>query len=367
MSFFQKYLLPGFMFQSVVIGGGYATGRELVEFFFQSGPIGGVLGLLVAGFVFGIVLALGFEFARVNGTYDYRQFCRALLGRAWVIFELAFVALLLLILSVLASAAGELVAASAGVPPIVGTLLLMALIALLTFYGTEVIKKVLSAWSFVLYAVYIALFVLAFSHFGSIISGVYQDASMGGGWLSGGVLYSGYNMAVLPTVLFAVRGLSCRRETMGAGLLAGAIAVIPAILFYVAMMALYPSIGSAPVPASALMTALKLPAFELAFQIVVFGTFVETGTALLHAVNERLDVSAREAGKTLPRYVRPVVAVALIIFAVLAGTKFGIINLIAEGYGALTLVFIGVLVLPLLTVGAWRVFFRGGQPVADEA
>ena len=31
--FFRRYLLPGFVFEAAVIGGGYATGRELVEFF----------------------------------------------------------------------------------------------------------------------------------------------------------------------------------------------------------------------------------------------------------------------------------------------------------------------------------------------
>ncbi len=29
---FQRYLLPGFVFQSIIIAGGYGTGRELVEF-----------------------------------------------------------------------------------------------------------------------------------------------------------------------------------------------------------------------------------------------------------------------------------------------------------------------------------------------
>jgi hypothetical protein len=28
--FFRRYLLPGFVFESAVIAGGYATGRELV-------------------------------------------------------------------------------------------------------------------------------------------------------------------------------------------------------------------------------------------------------------------------------------------------------------------------------------------------
>ena len=35
---FQRFLLPAFAFKAVVIGGGYATGRELAEFFLPSGP-----------------------------------------------------------------------------------------------------------------------------------------------------------------------------------------------------------------------------------------------------------------------------------------------------------------------------------------
>ena len=42
MIFFKKHLLPGFIFQSVVIGGGYGTGRELVEFFLIEGSSWGI-------------------------------------------------------------------------------------------------------------------------------------------------------------------------------------------------------------------------------------------------------------------------------------------------------------------------------------
>ena len=47
-SFYQKYLLPGLVFQGIVIGGGYATGRELAEFFMPHGFLGGLLSMLVA-------------------------------------------------------------------------------------------------------------------------------------------------------------------------------------------------------------------------------------------------------------------------------------------------------------------------------
>ena len=41
---FQKYFVPGIVFQSCVIAGGYGTGRELVEYFMGYGPKGGLLG-----------------------------------------------------------------------------------------------------------------------------------------------------------------------------------------------------------------------------------------------------------------------------------------------------------------------------------
>jgi uncharacterized membrane protein YkvI len=361
MQFFRRYILPGFIFQSVVIGGGYATGRELVEFFLPAGPIGGVLGLLVAGLVFGLVLAAGFEFARVNAAYDYRGFCRALLGRGWVLFEIAFLALLLLILAVIAAAAGELVQAGLGLPALAGTLGLMAAIALLTFWGTATIQRVLAAWSFVLYAVYLILFGATFALSGDAIATTFDAAPVGEGWAASGVRYAGYNLAVLPAILFAVTHLANRRETIGAGLMAGALAVIPALLFFVAMMSLYPGIGDEPVPANALMAALHQPWLALIFHVVVFGTLIETGTALLHAVNERLDHHLADRRRTLPRLARPSIALGLLFIAVFAGERFGIVALIARGYGTLTLVFIVVLVVPLLTVGVWRIL-RTGWP-----
>ena len=47
-SWFQRFLLPGFAFKAVVIGGGYATGRELAEFFLANGPRAGLAAMLLA-------------------------------------------------------------------------------------------------------------------------------------------------------------------------------------------------------------------------------------------------------------------------------------------------------------------------------
>jgi len=354
MDTIRRYLLPGLIFQSVIIGGGYATGRELVEFFLPSGPLGGLIGLVIAGIVFGVVMSAAYEFARVTRSYDYRTFCKHLLGPGWVVYEVAYIALVILILAVVGSAAGELVAGTFGIAAIIGTVSMMVMVGLLTFYGSEVISKVLAGWSVLLYVVYIVLFVITFVTMGDRIESVMESASMGDGWMSSGIRYAGYNIN-LPAVLFCIVILRTRREAVGAGFITGAIAIIPALLFYVAMMSQYPQIGEQPVPALYLMAQLNIGWLQVIFQIVVFGTFVETGAGLLHSINERIDAQAHENGRALPRYARPLVAGVLLLISIYGADAIGIVDLIAKGYGLLTYVFIGVLIIPLLTIGVWKI------------
>ncbi len=128
--FFQRYLLPGFVFQSVVIGGGYGTGRELAEFFLTYGPIGGLLAMtLISAVIWSAVSAVSFEFARIYQAYDYRGFLKHLLGRAWVLFEISYVALLLIVLAVIAAAAGSMLRETFDLPYVVGVVGIMTAVA----------------------------------------------------------------------------------------------------------------------------------------------------------------------------------------------------------------------------------------------
>ena len=197
---------------------------------------------------------------------------------------------------------------------------------------------------------------MAFMNYGPAIGKTFQNAELTSGWVSSGILYSGYNVAVLPLVLFAITGHQTRKQTMGAGFMAGAIAIVPALIFYTAMMAKYPEIGDEAVPATFLMAAMNAPVLELIFQIVIFGTFIETGAALLHGVNERLDKTIEERGSSLPQWVRPVVAIGCLLVAIFGAAQVGIVDLIAQGYATLTLAFIVVLIVPMLTIGVKKLW-----------
>ena len=358
-NFFQRYLLPGFVFQSVVIAGGYGTGRELVEFFLTKGPLGGLLAmLLVSMAIWSAVCACSFEFARTFRAYDYRSFFRQLLGWAWPAFEICYFALVLIILAVIAAAAGSILQETFGLPYAVGVIGMMTGVGYLVFRGSGTIEKFLAGWSFLLYGIYVVFFVWAVTKFGGDAVSALASGERTSDWAVGGVEYAAYNLAVIPAVLFATRHTTSRKEAVTAGLLAGPIAIVPGFLFYMTMVGQYPAILDSTVPANYMLERIGSRGFQLVFQVVLFGTLIETGTGLIHAVNERIANVYAERNTSMPIIIRPITAIVLLV-AGAALAQFGLIGLIARGYGTLTWIFLVIFVLPILTWGVWKIKRHG--------
>ena len=347
--------MPGFLFQSVIIGGGYATGRELIEFFLSVGPLGGLISILGVAFVFSFSLAIAFELSRVTRTHDYRTFFKQILGPAWFIYEIVFIALVVLVIAVLGSASGELVSSRMGIPPVIGTITMVIVIGILVFYGTPVIEKALAGWSFLLYAVYAVLIWAYLSKFGHRIPAVLATDDLSGPWVMGTIRYAALTVTAVTMILFCVRHMESRRDAFVAGILAGPIGMLPAIFFLLSMIASYPEILEVAVPSDYMMQQLDFGWISLVFYIVVFGTFIETGTGMIHAVNERIDHVFLERSAQMPRWLRPAIAFFILFFAVVLADRIGIIDLIAKGYVALAWIFLVIFLIPLVTVGVWRI------------
>jgi uncharacterized membrane protein YkvI len=362
--FFRRYLLPGFVFEAAVIGGGYATGRELVEFFLPAGPAGGLLGMVVTMLVWSAVLAVCFELARRARAYDYRSFFKLLLGRGWFLFEVAYLLLIVLVVAVMGAAAGEIVHELVGAPKLVGSLTMIAGVALVLFQRNAAVERFLS-WSVgYLYLVYAILVVWSLIGFGDRIAAGLAAAPVGSRWFMAGLTYAGYNVATIPAVLFCIRHLSSRREAVGAGLLAGPLGMLPGVAFYLAMMGFHDEIGAVALPSAFLLARLEAPWFAWVFQIAVLLTLVDTGVAMLHAINERVAKVYEERRRPMPRALRPSLAVGIMVASVYVASAVGLVSLIAQGYGLLTYAFIALLIVPALTVGVVRIRQLGPQPAA---
>lgn len=351
---FQRTLLPGFVFQSMVIAGGYGTGRELVDFFLSKGVVGGLLGmLLITVPLWSLVCALTFEVARRANAYDYRTFARELLGRWNWLYEVTYLAAMLVVVSVVAAAGGEIVSRSVGLPYAVGVLVIMVAVGYLVLRGTATVEKFLSVWSIALYAVYIVVLIAAFRVFGPEIRTALAAGEVTRDWALGGAEYMAYNVGTLPALLFAAHHLKTRRDAMVAGVLAGPIAIIPAVLFFIAIAGLGSGMLEETVPSLTLLAEIGSPFLLFAFQVILFGTLIETATSLIHAVNERVARAMEEGGQELKSWLRPATSTVVLLGAVVLA-QAGLEDLIGIGYRILTYAFWAVFILPLLWFGVRR-------------
>ncbi|WP_188054273.1 MULTISPECIES: YkvI family membrane protein [unclassified Sphingosinithalassobacter] len=355
-SAFQRFLLPSFALKAVVIGGGYATGRELAEFFLPSGPWGGVAAILLAMAIWSLVTALTFLFARRIAALDYRSFFKALLGPAAPLFEVAYLLFVILILAVFGAAAGALGESALGWPTIGGTLALMGCIAVISMFGNDSVERMFKYLSIGIYATYALFLVLAVSRFGGRIAEGFAQPVPATNWFANGVTYASYNIVAAVVILPVVRHFTSNRDAVIAGAIAGPMAMWPALAFYICMIAYYPAIGDETLPSDFLLGQLGVPAFHLVFQAMIFAALLESGVGVVHAINERVShVVEQRRGTSLSVQARLGIAAVLLIGCMLLADRFGLVALIANGYRALAWMFLAVYVLPLLTIGVVRI------------
>jgi uncharacterized membrane protein YkvI len=361
----QRYVLPGLAFKAVVIGGGYATGRELAEFFLPSGPIGGLLAMLTAVMVWSLVCALTFAFAVRFRLLDYRAFFGRLLGRGWFLFELTYFALVLLILAVFAAASGAVGQALFGWPSLIGAGLLLTAIAVFVALGASAVEPLFKWVSVLLYGTYAAFLSLSLWKFGPMI-GAHLRGAPGPGWFIGGLTYAGYNAVGAVVILPVLRHLRSEREAVLAGLAAGPLAMIPGLFFFLSMIAWYPEVGRSPLPSDFLLLRIGIPIVRLLFQAMIFFALLESGVGVVHAIMERARHALKaRTGREPGRWVRGAVAFVALATAVVAAQGIGLVDLIAKGYRFISWALIAIFIVPVIVVSVWRP--RGVYGVEREA
>ena len=106
------------------------------------------------------------------------------------------------------------------------------------------------------------------------------------------------------------------------------------------------------VPVNIVLDALGYDYLKFFFQIILFGTFIETGASLIHGLNQRVfdtfsDVSDNH---------RITFSLIALVISIFLSEKIGLIKLISNGYGMITWGYWLVFVIPVLIIGSIKIF-----------
>ena len=167
---YAKYILPGVLLQSVLIGGGYATGREIYSYGAKFGAMGWISGLTI-GIGFALFAFLTFEICRIYKVYDYKNYIKQVIGPLWPMMDILTVLIAILLIAVMAAATGRIFE-QVGLPNILGSVVIVLICGLLNFKGSKVIEKFESIGTILLYGGYILVTILVLVNKGGNISHV---------------------------------------------------------------------------------------------------------------------------------------------------------------------------------------------------
>jgi uncharacterized membrane protein YkvI len=370
---FGSIVLPAIILQSVLIGGGYASGREVVAYGAKFGGAG-LLAVAAIFIGFTVMSVLVFEFSRVFGTYDYKSYMQGIIWKGWPAFDLVFVVMATVVIAVMAAAAGSIMEQTVGIPYLVGIVGIILVVAVLTYYGASLIERFKTVGTAFLYVAYATFGVIVLSAVWGDATTVlasgdasYVDDASTLAVLKQGALYVGYNLAIFPAVFFALHRQETRKEAVVSGLLAGTMMTLPFLLTYLALMGFYPneSVLGAEVPWLPMLRSVGGPAL-LAFYGVVMGwTLVETSVGAIHAIIDRIDADLEriDAGRFADVDGLSKLQSGLLGGGILTGatllSQFGIIALVAQGYTYMAYLFIALFAVPTLTVGVVRIVNPG--------
>ncbi len=360
---FGKLILPGIVLQSVLIGGGYATGREIVEYGAKFGAMGWLAG--VGTFLgFAIIAALSFELIRLYKVYAYKSFIKEIGGPLWIVFDIVYFLFMIVIIAVMASATGSIVEQTLGLNYWVGVAAITIVVGVLNFFGARLIERFETYGTIALYIGYIIFAIIVISNNHQNISQVFAtgDTSFvpnttAPAILWSGVLYCAYNLVVVPSSFFTIKRQTKTSESIISGIIGGILMTIPWFLTYFAVMCFYPNedVLAASVPWLSMMQGVAGPVVIGIFGIVMGWTLIETSTGIIHACIERVNNGLGELHKNEMTRPQQAILTLVILIGAMILSRIGIIDLIATVYNGLAYAFLIIYVVPLLTVGVYKI------------
>lgn len=374
-----RILLPAIIFQSVGIGGAFATGREIVEYFAQFGRLG-VLAIAVNFVAMAVSGVLLYEVARTFGAYDYKTLMQNIVWKFWPVLEVLYIVLAIIFISALTSAGGIILEEILGVPVLLANTVLLAFIFGVLYFGRSAIERFSTVGTVFIYLVYIGLFAMILTQrwdhvvdvlatgttaVGATDAAVEQAGA--GAAVSSALTYAGYSLIIFMPVLFLIDRLETRREAVLSGLLSSALLNFALVLTYLCLLGFYPdeSVMGAPVPWLVMIEETGGTVALIAYSLVIGLTFVETGVGYTHSITERINRSIRASEnrffadtEELSSLQRGLIAAGVFLSALVL-SRIGIIALVSQAYSIMAYLFIVALGIPLLTVGLLRVLNPG--------
>jgi len=266
----------GCAFVGTMVGAGFASGQEILQFFTRYGGVG-ALAILLAGFLFvGLGVRLMILAGR-TGASTYEELNRILMGKtAGLLFSRFLAVVLLGTCGVMLAGAGSIFQERLGLPFFAGHIVTMALAFAVAFRG---VGGILAVNTVIVPLMVAFLLIVAIQSASSPNASNWilrqSDDPLWKAWASP-FLYTAFNLSLTQAVLVPI-GARVRdpRVLRLGGIIGGAGMGILLLAAHFALSTRMPGIAQFEIPSAQLIAALG-PAVQLLFLLVIYSEILTT-------------------------------------------------------------------------------------------
>lgn len=365
------------------VGGGFASGNQVVNYFSQYGWIAFLFPIIAMG-ILALCMYVVMKFAKLNGFTNYKDTFSALYPKPWmeVFFEIFYIVILLAAVAAAVAGAGEVLANFFGIDysvtanKLLFNLLIVAVLIILSIFGVKLVVAASTVLSIAILICTVAVVIAGFAVDFDAISAellaannlqpvAYTDSPLKAAFL-GIVVYAAFQCVSIPAMIAAGEGLTLKgikRANILGWLMNGlALAASAAMLcrWYPLLASLQAggvagfTTAATGIPNQTVLTLVGIKWLMVIFSILLFSAFVSTSVTLVFTMIQRFQ------GHCFPNTIKSEKVRGVIVGVVVIGICFalsllGLGNIIKYAYGYDGYYAILVIFLPVLIWGIPKV------------
>lgn len=305
---FKQILIVSSAFIGLVVGAGFASGQEVLQYFVAHGTwgiVGAAVATLMISVIGVVVLQLGSYFLAKEHSIVYDRVAHPVISRLLDVFT-TFVLFCMGV--VMLAGAGANLNQQFGIPNWLGSIILGVIVFAVGFLDTSKVTTVIGAISPFIIVLIIVASIYAFTHVdgsaAQMSTEVQTITPAINNWFLSSLNYVGMNLATAVAMALVMGGnfLSIRVAGWG-GAIGGTAFGGLVILTVVSLFVKAETVKNAPMPMLKLVDSIH-PVAGTMMSVVIFGMIFNTAIGMFYALSKRATVK-------YPRYFN--VAMALLI------------------------------------------------------
>ncbi len=352
----KQVLRVAFAFVGVVVGAGFATGQEIMQYFVAfgiNGVWGAVLSAVIMSLMAMIILQLGSYFQASEHGEVFRRVSHPIFSR---VLDIGVIITLFATGFVMFAGAGANMEQQWGIPVWIGAVIMVLVTIAAGFLDVDRVTTVIGS---------ITPFIVGFILLASVYTLAFTDATPAAeqaaavaevpttlpNWVVAAVNYVGFNLMVAVSMAIVIGGSLFNPRAAGAGGFTGGL--IYSAMLLITTITLFHTVGTVATDAVPMLTVINRlhPWLGQAMAVVILGMIFNTALGMFYALGRRVTANHPEKFK--------IVYVALVLLG-FALSFMGFQNLIGWVYPILG--YIGLLLITVMLV-AW---LRGRERIGEE-